>query len=81
LSSISAAPFVPLRKWIQKVIDRRFYRKKYDTQQILAQFAQTARDETDLDKLTGRLVQVVNETRQPASKTLWLRQMTVHDKE
>ncbi len=35
---------------------RRFYRKKYNAQQVLAQFAQTARDETDLDELLAELV-------------------------
>jgi hypothetical protein len=54
-------------------IDRRFYRKKYDAQQVLAQFAQTARDETapssilrtSLDALLAELVRVVDETLQP----------------
>jgi hypothetical protein len=42
---------LPLRRRVQKGIDRRFYRKKYDAQQVLAQFSRTARDETDLDAL------------------------------
>ena len=60
-----AALFTPLRRRIQEVIDRRFFRKKYDTQQVLAQFAITARDETDLDALTTELVRVVQGTLQP----------------
>ena len=49
----------------ETTIDRRFFRKKYDAQRVLAQFAQTARDETDLDALTAELVRVVQETLQP----------------
>ncbi|MCO6451754.1 MAG: hypothetical protein J5I90_13300, partial [Caldilineales bacterium] len=53
------------RRRVQDVIDRRFYRKKYDAQQVLADFARHARDETDLDSLTAELARVVEETMQP----------------
>jgi hypothetical protein len=55
------------------LIDRRFYRQKYNAEQALADFAATARDETDLEALSGKLVQVVQETMQPESVNLWLR--------
>ncbi|HEY6041700.1 MAG TPA: hypothetical protein VIX58_06180 [Anaerolineae bacterium] len=68
-----AALFNPLRHRIQDAIDRRFYRRKYDAQQVLAGFAKTARDETDLDKLAERLVDVVQETIQPKNVSVWIR--------
>jgi hypothetical protein len=68
-----AALFVPLRNRIQNAIDKRFNRNKYDAQQVLSDFAHTMRDETDLEKLTGRLMQVVDETMQPRSISVWLK--------
>ena len=70
---IIAALFTSLRRRIQDVIDRRFFRKKYNAEQVLAQFALTARDETDLDALTAELVRVVQETMQPERVSIWLR--------
>lgn len=69
-----AALFTPLRSRLQHTIDRRFFRGKYDAQQVLAQFAQSARDETDLDALNGELVRIVQETMQPERVSIWMRE-------
>jgi len=68
-----AALFNPLRLRVQNFIDRRLYRQKYDAEQALASFAAYARDEVDIDRLAGKLADLIDNTVQPESVDLWLR--------
>jgi hypothetical protein len=67
------AVFRPLRARIQALVDRRFYRSKYDAEKVIERFGMRLRHETDLDSLQTELLGVVESTMQPVHASLWVR--------
>lgn len=68
-----AALFNPVRVRTQNWIDHRFYRTKYDAEKALTDFAETARDEVDINLLTGKLIQIVANTMNPKDVRVFLK--------
>jgi hypothetical protein len=69
---VIVALFRPLRQFLQNLIDRRFYRHKYDVEKTLTIFSATLRNRVDLEQICEELLMVVQETMQPATLSLWI---------
>ena len=69
-----AALFQPIRRRVQRLVDRRFNRARYDAEATINAFAGRLRDEVDLDQLRAEIVATVTRTVEPSSVSLWLRE-------
>ncbi|HEV2259249.1 MAG TPA: hypothetical protein VGS06_39540 [Streptosporangiaceae bacterium] len=70
----AAAAFSPLRRRVQRAVDRRFNRARYDADMTVAAFASRLQDEVDLDSVRADLAGVVTRTLEPAHLSMWLRE-------
>jgi hypothetical protein len=70
---IVAVLFQPARRRIQQGVDRRFNRRKYNTAQTIEAFSTRLRDQADLDTPSAEVLGVVDQTMQPTTASLWLR--------
>ena len=68
----AAALFNPLRRRVQRAVDRRFNRARYDADQTVTAFAAQLKDAVDLDSVRDDLAQVVSRALEPAHLSVWI---------
>ena len=70
---VVAALFTPVRTRVQRTVDRRFHRTRYDAERIVGGFAGRLRGNLDLPTLTGELRRTTVEAIEPSATAVWLR--------
>jgi hypothetical protein len=68
----AAALFDPLRRRVQRAVDRRFNRARYDADQTVAAFAERLKDAVDLDSVRDDLAGTVSRALEPAHVSVWV---------
>jgi hypothetical protein len=69
-----AALFNPIRRRVIRWVDRRFYRSRYDAEQVLIRFGDRVKDEVDMDRLAEASLAVIRQTVRPTSAGAWIRE-------
>jgi hypothetical protein len=67
----AAALFLPVLRWVRRVVDRRFDRERYDAEKVVDAFGEHLRTDLDPHSTTGELVEAIEKTLQPASVGIW----------
>ena len=68
----AAALFAPVRRWVQRVVDRRFNRARYDAERTVAAFAARLKDSVDLDSVRDDLASTVLRALEPEHLSVWV---------
>jgi hypothetical protein len=69
----AAALFTPVRRRVQRIVDRRFNRARYDAETIVAAFSERLKDAVELAAVRADLITVTHQTLEPAHVAVWLR--------
>jgi len=72
VSTLAAALFAPVRRWVQRVVDRRFNRARYDAEKTVAAFAARLKDSVDLDSVRDDLASTVLRALEPEHLSVWV---------
>jgi hypothetical protein len=70
---VAVGLFTPVRRWVQRRVDRRFNRSRYDTEALVAPFTTRLRDAVQLETVRSDLLDVVNRAVEPSQLSLWIR--------
>jgi hypothetical protein len=70
---VAVGLFTPVRRWVQRRVDRRFNRSRYNSEAMVATFTTRLRDAVQLETVRGDLLDVVNRAVEPSQLSLWIR--------